>query len=418
MFLWIRDQKWLPTIYLSLIALAVFGISDFLLQGPDTLIATLLLVGSVAFSRPLPWLSIALFSAGILTPQYLHLDPQLSQLLATFSLLVLAAYGTKLQRRIGYALNVAAGIASFVWLIITLPVGGSFYGIELPTLESKYVIFTAGFVAMIAVNANAWFFGRLLITRITHVGTNFDRAILEREIATTQLSLAEQDRRFEIARDVNDLLLERVSATLTSAEAGMYAAKSDPSVAPRILENIFDGVKKAHAEIRRLSDLLGLQDVKALALPGLRDLPKIFVSYREFGYGVNYRLTGEPLSLDDGAELVLYRIVFDSLENIRQHTPQGTEVDIDFIWQGNAMQVVIKDNGEETRNRIETAISGYTVEEDHRALVERPTGANLNALQERAALYEGSIEFGKVPGVGFTVSAAFPNIAKYRKATN
>jgi signal transduction histidine kinase len=305
------------------------------------------------------------------------------------------------------------GITSIVWLLITLPVGGSFYGIELPTIESKYAIFTAGFVAMIAVNANAWFFGRLLITRITHVGTNFDRAVLEREIATTQLALAEQDRRFEIARDVNDLLLEQVSATLTSAEAGLYATKADPSVVPRILENIFDGVKKAHSEIRRLSDLLGLQDVKALALPGLRDLPKLFVSYREFGYGVNYRLTGEQLNLDDGAELVLYRIVFESLENIRQHTPESTQVDIDFIWQGNAMQVVIKDNGEETRNRIEHSLLGYSVQEDHRALVERPTGASLTALQERAALYEGGIEFAKVPGVGFTVSAIFPRLREF-----
>ena len=418
MFLWIRDQKWLPTLYIALIALVLFGTSDFLLQGSKTWLATLLLVGSVALSRPLPWVSIALFSAGIITPQFQKLDPQISQLLATFSLLVLAAYGTKIQRRVGYALNAIMGITSIVWILITLPVGGSFYGIELPTIESKYAIFTAGFVAMIAVNANAWFFGRLLITRITHVGTNFDRAILEREIATTQLALAEQDRRFEIARDVNDLLLEQVSATLTSAEAGLYATKADPSVAPRILESIFEGVKKAHSEIRRLSDLLGLQDVKALALPGLRDLPKLFVSYREFGYGVNYRLTGESLSLDDGAELVLYRIVFESLENIRQHTPESTQVDIDFIWQRTAMQVVIKDNGEETRNRMEHSLSGYTVQEDHRALVERPTGASLTALQERAALYEGGIEFSKVPGVGFTVSAAFPNIARYKKAQN
>lgn len=418
MFLWIRDQKWLPTVYLSLVALAVFGLSDYFLQGEKTWLATLLMVGSVAFSRALPWLSIALFSLGILTPQFLALDPQLSLTLATFSLLVLAAYGNKLQRRIGYALNVGLGITSFIWLITTLPVGRSFYGVELPTAESKYALFAAGFVAIIAINANAWFFGRLFITRVTHVGTNFDRAVLERELAATQLALAEQDRRFEIARDVNDLLLEQVSATLSSAEAGIYSAQSDSSVAPRILENIFEGMKKSHSEIRRLSDLLGLQDVKALALPGIRDLPKLFISYREFGYGVNYRLTGEPLELDDGAELVLYRIVFESLENIKQHTAESTEVDVDFIWQGTAMQVVIKDNGEETKNRLEKALTGYSEQDDHRALVERPTGPNLTALQERAALYEGAIEFAKVPGVGFTVSAAFPNIAKYRKDSN
>ena len=37
---------------------------------------------------------------------------------------------------------------------------------------------------------------------------------------------------------------------------------------------------------------------------------------------------------------------------------------------------------------------------------------------KRPSLDEIRTVVGKVPGVGFTVSAAFPNIAKYRKATN
>jgi signal transduction histidine kinase len=310
---------------------------------------------------------------------------------------------------------VLVGSIAYFWVVVTLPVGGTVYGIQLPTFDAKVAIAIAGFIAMIAVNANAWFFGRLLTTRITHVGTDFDRAVLERQIAATQLSLAEQERRFGIARDVNDLLLEQVSATMTSAEAGIYASKADPSVAPRILETVLDGVKKSYQEIRRLSDLLGLQQEKAMALPGLRDLNALIVSYREFGFGVNYRETGEPLELVDGAELILYRIVFESLENIRKHTPDGTAVDIDFIWQGKAMQVVIKDNGEETTRSAEANLTGYTIEDDQKALVERPVGPGLVSMQERAALYEGSIEFSKVPGVGFTVSAAFPNIAKYAK---
>jgi hypothetical protein len=79
------------------------------------------------------------------------------------------------------------------------------------------------------------------------------------------------------------------------------------------------------------------------------------------------------------------------------------------------MQVVIKDNGEETSRALEQTLGGYTIEDDQRALVERPIGPGLISMQERAALYEGNIEFVKVPGVGFTVSAAFPNIAKYAK---
>ena len=415
MFLWIRDQKWLPALFLALNTFLIFGGIDVLYQGLMAFPAALLLTGSIAFSRALPWLSIACFSIGLFIPNYLGLELQTSQIAATFSLLLLAAFGSKAQRRIGYALNALLGSVSYFWFVANLPVGATVYGIELPTLNAKIVIAIAGFIAMVAVNANAWFIGRLLITRITHVGTNFDRAILERQVAATQLSLAEQERRFGIARDVNDLLLEQVSATMTSAEAGIYSAKADPSVAPRILDSVLDGVKKSYAEIRRLSDLLGLQKERAMALPGLRDLNALMISYREFGFGVNFRQTGQALELVDGAELIIYRIVFESLENIRKHTPDGTSVDIDFMWQGPAMQVVIKDNGEETAKGLEESIVGYTVEDDQRALVERPIGPGLLSMQERASLYEGNIEFAKVPGVGFTVSAAFPNIAKYTK---
>ena len=416
MFLWIRDQKWLPALYLALITFLIFGGIDVMYQGLVALPAALLLTGSIAFARAIPWLSIACFSIGLFIPIYLGLEPQTAQLAASLSLLLLASFGSKVQRRVGYALNALLGSVSYFWVVANLPVGGTIYGIELPTLDAKIAIAIAGFIAMIAFNANAWFIGRLLITRITHVGTDFDRAILERQVASTQLSLAEQERRFGIARDVNDLLLEQVSATMTSAEAGIYSAKADPSVAPRILESLLDGVKKSYAEIRRLSDLLGLQKEKAMALPGLRDLNALMVSYREFGFGVNFRQTGQALNLVDGAELIIYRIVFESLENIRRHTPDGTAVDIDFMWQGRAMQVVIKDNGEETGRGLDQAITGYTVEDDQRALVERPVGPGLVSMQEHAALYEGNIEFVRVPGVGFTVSAAFPNIAKYTEA--
>ncbi|MEI7419492.1 MAG: ATP-binding protein [Actinomycetes bacterium] len=415
MFLWIRDQKWLPALYLSLISFFVFGGIDVMLQGVLTLPAAILLTGSIAFARAKPWISIACFSVGLFVPIALGLEPQTAQLAATLSLLLLASFGSTLERRVGYGLNALLGTISYFWIVASLPVGSAVYGIELPTLNARIVIAVAGFIAMIAVNANAWFVGRLLITRITHVGTEFDRAILERKIAATQLALAEQEGRFEIARDVNDVLLEQVSATMTAAEAGIFAAKADVSVAPRILESVLDGVKKSYAEIRRLSDLLGLQKDKAIALPGLRDLNALIVSYREFGFGVNFRQTGVALELVDGAELVLYRIVFEALENMRKHTPNGTEVDIDFIWQLMAMQVVIKDNGEETARALEQGITGYSVDDDQKALVERPVGPGLVAMQERAFLYEGNVEFVRVPGVGFTVSAAFPNIAKYSK---
>lgn len=413
MFLWIRDQRWLPTFFLALTCLLLFGGIDLLIQGPTTIAAAIVLAAAVGFSRALPYVSIALFSVGTFIPLVYSLEPQISQLGSTLSLLIVSAFANTIQRWIGFSLNIVLGSVAYAQVVIQLPDSGIFYGLVLPTDEAKFALVLAGFVALIAVNANAWFVGRLLYTRITHVGTEFDRAILTHQIVSGQLALAEQDRRFGIARDVNDLLLEQVSATMSSAEAGIYAAKTDPAVAPRLLENLLEGVKKSYSEIRRVSDLLGLQKEKALALPGLRDLNNLVVSFREYGYRVNFREQGQAVKLVSGAELIIYRIIFESLDNIRKHTPVGTEVDIDFMWQGSACQVLIKDNGEETLRAQTQDITGYTVQDDQRALVERPVGAGLTSMQERAELYAGTIEFVKVPGVGFTVSASFPLITNY-----
>ncbi len=413
MFLWIRDQLWLPTSSLAVMCLLVFGGLDLLIQGVETIPASIVLAASVALSRAKPMISIALFSVGIFIPTLLSLEPQLSQISITVTLLILASFASTKARWVGFSLNIVLGAIAYFWELFVSPEQGTLYGVILPSDEAKAVLAIAGFVAIIAFNANAWFIGRLLHTRITHVGTDFDQALLTQQIVSGQLALAEQDRRFGIARDVNDLLLEQVSATLSSAEAGIYASKADPSVAPRLLENLLEGVRRSHAEIRRLSDLLGLQREKALALPGLRDLNNLFVTFREYGYRVTFKEQGERLKLVTGADLVIYRIVFESLDNIRKHTPVGTEVDVDFMWQGNAMQVVIKDNGEETSRTQEQVSSGYSVQDDQKALVERPEGAGLTAMQERASLYQGTMDFVRVPGVGFTVSVAFPLISNY-----
>ena len=413
MFLWIRDQLWLPTSILAFSSLLIFGGIDFLIQGVDAIPAAVVLAAALALSRAKPYISIALFSIGIFIPIYLGIENQISQISISISLLVLAAFASTTARWLGFSLNILLGSITYFWLIFTLPEQGTFYGLELPSDEAKAVLAIAGFVALIAVNANAWFIGRLLYTRITHVGTDFDKAVLTHQVVSSQLALAEQDRRFGIARDVNDILLEQLGTTMASTEAGIYAAKTDPTIAPRLLESLLDGVKKSYAEIRRLSDLLGLQKEKALALPGLRDLNALLVSFREYGFRIAFREQGEPLRLVAGADLILYRIVFESLDNIRKHTPLGTEVDIDFVWQGKAVQIVIKDNGEETLRAQEQDITGYTIEDDKKALVERPVGAGLTAMQERAALYQGTVDFVRVPGVGFSVSAAFPNIANY-----
>jgi hypothetical protein len=285
----------------------------------------------------------------------------------------------------------------------------------MPTDSAKIAFAIAGVFTIAALNANAWFIGRYLFTQIVHVGSEVDLANLEAQVTSAQLAIGEQSRRFGVARDVTDLLLEKVSATMVAIESGGYTIKADPSATPRLLEGISNSVKDAFGEIRRLSDLLAIQEAKAVALPGIRDLNSLFVSYRELGFNINFRENGPAIELVDSASLVVYRIVSETLANTRQHAPVNTGIDVDFIWTDIALQILIKDNGEETSKANAADTSGYSVADDQQALTQRPTGAGLDSLAEMVHLYDATIEFARVPGVGFKVSAAFPNVVKYRK---
>jgi signal transduction histidine kinase len=414
MFLWIRDQKLLAPIAIASFLFLTLGGVDLIRNGPVSLVATVLLCASVGLTRFSPIAAIATANVGLVVASVFGLGFQFSQIDAAVALLLVAAFASDKNRLVAFIANNVVSIAVLTYLALTQSIQSNFGGVTFSSEQGRVTLLVIGAVAVLSVNSTAWFVGRLLITRITHVGSSLDRAFLEREVASTQLALAEQDRRFNIARDINELLLQELSTTITLAQSAPYVLKSQPEAAERIISEIAKGTLSAHEHIRTLDDLLQVQLQNQLALPNLDNLDALVVAFREFGFDVGYRIQGEPLRLDNGAQLVLYRIVFEALENVRHHAVPGTAIDIDFSWQDSHLQVLIKDNGEEQRNRAQGQVGQYSVAEDLEALTERPTGAGLTEMVERAKLYVGTVEFARVPGVGFTVSAIFPDIHKFK----
>jgi signal transduction histidine kinase len=144
------------------------------------------------------------------------------------------------------------------------------------------------------------------------------------------------------------------------------------------------------------------------------DLNELAVAYRELGFNTVISSQGESFRLNAGMELCVYKIVFEALQNVRKHAPVGTEVGVDFLWVEDGLQVLVKDNGIEVANRQKQAlgevVEGYDANEDFETLVSEFDGATLAALRDRAAIYKGRIEASRVAGVGFTLSAIFPNL--------
>ena len=414
MIRWIQDHPWTSSAALAGFALLLFGGLDLVLQGYEALLVTGLLAAAVLFASKLPPLSITLIVIGTSLEIFLGLAPVLGGLSAPIALFLIAAFAERLWSYISLGVTIVSGLAVSWANSFLLADGSSLYGLILKSESDKAVAFILFTLVVGTGNTLFWLLGRLAITYEVYVGTEFDRALSAQTQAKLSLEVAEQNERFDIARDINELTIQKVAAVISQAEGGSYAAKANPESALRSLERITASARAAHAELRRLYDMLNKSHTVSAAPPGLNELDNLVVTYREFGFDVSINHEGNRFEISEGAALAIYRIVFDALANARKHCIIGTNISIGFSWVDEGLQVLIKDNGIEANRRSDSGLealgSGYTAEDDVRALVEVIQGAGLTAMRERAALYAGTVEATRVPGVGFTVSAIFPKL--------
>ena len=413
MFKWIHENLWLPTIYLACAFFLVLGGLDLSFIGPVTLIPGAIFATAILFARKLPWLSVLLILGGEATGIALGLTPTFSSISVAVALLVIAAFGSQTIRNAAL-ISTILGAAVVIWFL-TFGEFATFESVGVAVREDQRLIaFGASLLLTSGWLALSWILGRLAYLRMEHVGSPLDRALTLLSQAKLNLEVARQNERLEIVRDLSELLIQRVGAVLSLTEGGSYAVKQNPEVAARVLERASEAAKSAQLELRRLFDLLHADSVVGGLTPRLADLDALVIAYRELGYNTELRTDGQAFALDEGAEMCLYKIVYESLDNVRKHTQRGTNVTIEFTWVDPGLQLMIKDNGIEVESRLRVElgdlVEGYGLAEDLGALVQQIDGSTLNAMRERAALYEGSVEATLEPGVGFTVAAIFPNL--------
>jgi signal transduction histidine kinase len=414
---WIQGHKWLSPIIFASTLFVLFGSLDFIIQGPTALIPAAIFASSLAASGRLPQVAVPLIAIASLVEVLLELRPVGSSLITCATLFIIAVFAKQIWRRVALLVSLVSGVAITLYVSFTLPLGTDVYGLRLVDDAGRWTGLLLGLAIVASFNTLFWILGRLGATQYFHVGTSRDKAVARRKQAELSIQIAEQNERLDIARDINELIIQKVTAVISLADGGTYAVKADPSAGLRSLERVSQSARDAHLELRRLYDMLHRGHTVSAAPPGLDDLQPLMVAYREFGYNASLRHEGPRFAINEGAALTIFKLVFDALENIKQHTPVGTDVTVDFSWVEDGLQVLVKDNGIEVSNRglvdIELEEVGYTAEDDLKALVEPISGPGFTAMRERAAIYGGSVEVTKVPGVGFTVSAIFPRLREF-----
>jgi len=245
--------------------------------------------------------------------------------------------------------------------------------------------------------------------------SRFDRSAAARVRLDLELSLAEQQGRLGIIRELQDIAVLSLARLITRAEGARYAAESDPSTAVRAASALVEDGRVTLADLRRVLTIAREGESAATRQPGLQSARDLFGVMRDAGLGVSFTESGERFPLQPAAELAIYRILQSSLANSLKHGGVGTEARVSFTWTQDGVQLLIDDDGIRAKARRESSTDSdfaarttYTLDDDLKALSESISGAGITQMRERAQLFGGVFNAGTVPGVGFSVSAVFP----------
>jgi signal transduction histidine kinase len=270
-----------------------------------------------------------------------------------------------------------AAIAAYDWL----------RGYDEPITTGSYLAY---FLTIVTIVVAAWALGTLGRVRSAYVDALVERSIrVERETAQ-QVELAASEERARIAREMHDVVAHGLSVMVVQADGARYAAERDPAVAGRALETIAETGRESLGEMRRLLGLLRSGEVTGTRpQPRLDDIWSLVEQARTGGTDIRADLPPPGASVPDGVALTAYRIVQESLNNVRKHAGPGADVTVS-VQVADDLAVRVEDDGR-----------GASSPDDGR-------GLGLVGMRERVAVHDGSLDARPRAGGGFVVSARIP----------
>ncbi len=214
-------------------------------------------------------------------------------------------------------------------------------------------------------------------------------AALETELHR-EAALATAEERARIARELHDVVAHGLSLMVIQAEAAEELLDRCPAAAVQPLRRVQDTGRQSLAEMRRLLGVLRTPEADRATTapqPSLRRLPDLVGEAADMGLRVDMTTEGLPVDLPPGLDLAAYRIVQESLTNVRRHAG-ATRACVRLRYAPEALRLEVTDDG--------------------RGPAEGRAGHGLIGMRERAALYGGTVDTGPAPGGGFRVAAVLP----------
>lgn len=212
-----------------------------------------------------------------------------------------------------------------------------------------------------------------------------DRLETARRRASGSALAAQEAERLRVARELHDEVGQTLTAITLQAE---HAASGDPETARQELVRVADAVRESLDEVRRIARELRPEALDDLGLVNALIALCSRVDAQE-GPRVSRRLQTSLPPLSPDVELVIYRIVQESLTNAVRHA-DATNVTVSLEAHEAAVTVTVTDDGRGIPRLLP------------------PDTAGIAGMRERALLVGGRLSIEPGAGGGTTVQLVVP----------
>jgi signal transduction histidine kinase len=239
-----------------------------------------------------------------------------------------------------------------------------------------------------------WAFGRWMRHRALAASALVERAEATERDQARQAAHAVASERARISRELHDLVAHSMSVIVIQAQGAQRAMDSAPEQAREAMRSVETAARGGLEEMRRLLGLLTDANTTdgTSPQPSLEQLPDLIAQLGATGMPVDLRIEGSVRRLPAGLELTGYRIVQEATTNALKHAGP-VPVDVRLSYRGDCLDIEVTDAGPTPDVSRSAPPAG---------------GHGLVGMQERVALYGGTVHARSRPGGGFTVQARLP----------
>ncbi len=337
---------------------------------------------ALLFRRAHPWPVLFVTTAGYLALQaFSHDIPPLILAVVT-ALVTITLAGQR-----GAAI-IAAGVITVLALAIGTILDAEYWSHPRP-------------VAVAAICALAIALADAVRNRRAYVAAVEERARRAEESREEDARRRVADERLRIARELHDVLAHHIAVINVQAGVAGHLLDRKPEQAREALDHVREAARSVLSEMQAVVSVLrepgtaGDEPAPQEPAPSLATVGELLDGFRSTGLTIDVVVSGAPVTLAGAVDLVAFRVIQESLTNVRKHAGKA-DVVVRFDHRPGSLELTVTDTGTGPNSERAGQRVGTT------------GGFGLLGMRERVGSVGGDFTAGPTGAGGFRVAVTLP----------